>query len=71
MTREKFFIMIQEIYRVGNRADHDARHKYGEEWTKAEMAGTACCAKLDEMLQELYKVGVLTGEEHQDFYDSL
>ena len=69
MTRSDFLSHIAALYRVGNMSDSDnpARPK----WVKPAMAGEACCSKLDEIMHELVRIGVLTGEEEQRFYDEL
>lgn len=67
MTKQQFFEHFKAMYRVGNRSDADEH----EEWTKADMAGFACCRMLDEMSRNMVKSGIITDAERQAIYDCL
>lgn len=70
MTKKEFMSHVAAIYACCNRADHEARHEHGEDWTKWQMAGEAGCAALDHMLAKMQDAGALTGDERQAFYDN-
>jgi hypothetical protein len=70
MTKTEFLAHVTAIYTTGNVSDsHDDPRR--ADWTRPAMAGYACCAKLDEMLQALVECCALTAEETQAFYDAL
>jgi hypothetical protein len=69
MTKGEFKAAWIAMYRVGNYADSD--YEWRQEWTHPAMAGVACCKLLDQMANEMVRVGVLTQEEMQSMYDSL
>ena len=70
MTKAEFLASMAKLYRFCNAQDHaDAPER--ADWTVPEMAGTAGCAKFDQMLRELVQRGVLTEAEHQTFIDTI
>jgi len=73
MQKANFLDKVASLYRCGNRSDHDEKlnNAPDETWTKPEMAGKACCALLDEMLQAMIKCNALTSEDVQEMYDNL
>ncbi|MGF6996809.1 hypothetical protein [Paraburkholderia sp. GAS32] len=72
MTKQEFFAQLAALYQVGNRADStEAKAEAGETWTKWQMAGTAFCAKIDDVIREMVKVGVLTEDEAANWLESV
>jgi hypothetical protein len=52
MTKEQFKQALAALYACGNRADsHNGKKPDEIGWVKPQMAGQACCAKLDEVVQ--------------------
>lgn len=73
MQKANFLDKVAALYRCGNRSDHDDKLKNApnEDWTKPEMAGQACCALLDQMLDAMVKCGAITSEDRQSLHDNL
>lgn len=69
MTKQEFLSHVAKLYRVGNLSDSDSPER--ETWTAPEMASDACCGALDKMLCAMIAAGVLTADEHQEFYDNM
>lgn len=69
MTKDEFKEHFKAMYRVGNRSDTPADEH--EEWTKAVMAGRACCRPLDSMAHALVDAGIWSEQERKEVFDCL
>ena len=69
MTKQQFLSHVAALYTVGNLSDSDSERR--EDWTRPEMAGSACCSALDSMLRAMVNAGALSSDERQEFYDNL
>jgi hypothetical protein len=70
MTKNETLSHIRALYRAFNRADHDDRLP-DESWMKPSLAGPTGGQLLDTMLRKMCEDGMLTDDEHQEFYDTI
>lgn len=69
MTKQDFFAKLASLYAVANRADSDLNKQ--EDWTNQDMAGGSFCRHIDAAIRDMVKIGVLTEEEGQNWYEGL
>jgi len=71
MNKAEFKRTLAKLYACGNRSDGDDKQPDEISWVHPNMAGQACCAKLDAVIQEMVDCGVFTEADRCDIYDDL
>lgn len=69
MTKSEVIRALKACYRIGNASDSDDSPER-EDWTHPNMACDFCRA-LDAAFHSLRSCGVISGDEHQEIYDTL
>lgn len=69
MPKDVFMVHVRALYRCANLSDSD--HPDRADWTKPEMAGTACCVHLDQMLWDMEACGAITSEDIEKLHATL
>ena len=68
MSKAAFLSHVRALYVAGNMADSDNPERMS--WGHHSMV-TSVCSGLDTMLREMERVGALTADQRQSFYDNM